>query len=55
MKIQDSGFRSFSFEGQDMIIASLLREVDKGFFMDIGCNHPIHENNTFRLYEAGWC
>ena len=38
-----------------MIIASLLREVDKGFFMDIGCNHPIHENNTFKLYEAGWC
>ena len=26
----------------------------KGFFVDVGCFHPIKYNNTYRLYRKGW-
>ena len=45
---------SYSFEGQDLIMSSLLREISTGTYLDIGCNHPIIENNTYHLYTKGW-
>ncbi len=44
---------SFSPMGEDMIISHLLHNK-KGFFVDIGCNHPVYMNNTFRNYINGW-
>jgi hypothetical protein len=32
---------SYSFEGSDLIISSLLRNVSKGIYIDVGANHPI--------------
>lgn len=47
-------YSTYSFEGQDRILHSIFRDVTNGFFVDIGCNHPIVENNTFSLYCSGW-
>ena len=46
--------RTFSYEGQDCIIQSILRDVQNGLYIDVGCNHPILENNTYCLYKKGW-
>ena len=45
---------SYSQHGQDMILNDLFRNYNKGFYVDIGCNNPINQSNTFFLYNQGW-
>ena len=45
---------SYSLEGQDRIILSILRKVKKGFYIDIGSNDPVVNNDTYLLYKKGW-
>lgn len=45
---------SYSQHGEDIIINHLLKKTKKGFYVDIGANHPIHINNTYFFYKAGW-
>ena len=47
--------KSYSFEGQDMIALSILRNVNKkGFYIDVGAGHPNQENDTYALYKKNW-
>jgi len=46
--------QSYSLEGSDLIIASLLRNVTRGTYIDVGANHPVVQNNTRYFYERGW-
>jgi dTDP-4-dehydrorhamnose reductase len=46
---------SFSFEGSDLIVSSLLRNVSRGKYIDVGANHPTIQNNTNYFYQKGWC
>jgi len=48
------GKTSYSLEGEDLILASLLRNVELGTYIDAGANHPIVINNTFGFYKRGW-
>lgn len=48
------GKSSFSIEGEDLIAAQLLRDVDCGFYVEVGANHPVTANNTYRFYRMGW-
>ena len=32
----------------------MFSKVEKGVFIDLGCNHPIKFNNTYLLYKRGW-
>lgn len=45
---------SYSFEGQDLIASTILRKIKKGFYIDVGCNHPIRINDTYKFYNSGW-
>jgi FkbM family methyltransferase len=45
---------SYAYDGADLIIKSLLREVENGFYIDLGSNHPIEHSNTYALYLSGW-
>ncbi|HTL88804.1 MAG TPA: FkbM family methyltransferase [Leptolyngbya sp.] len=45
---------SYSQTGEDRIIMHLLSSTKKGFYVDVGCNHPQHRSNTFELYKKGW-
>ena len=45
---------SFSQTSIDLLISYIFRNKKKGFFIDIGCNHPIYNNNTYLLYKKGW-
>ena len=44
----------FSFSGVDILIQNVFRNKKKGFYIDIGCQHPIRNNNTYLLYKKGW-
>jgi FkbM family methyltransferase len=44
---------SYAQTGEDRIIATLLGDTI-GFYVDVGCHHPIRYSNTFELYKRGW-
>ena len=44
----------YSFSGVDVIIENIFRNKDNGFYIDVGCQHPIKNNNTYILHKKGW-
>jgi len=46
--------KSYSISNVDLIIDRMFSEIKKGYFIDIGCNHPIKFNNCYALYKRGW-
>ena len=44
-------FRSSQFN-EDLKILKFFKE--KGFYVDIGCYHPIRYSNTYRMFKLGW-
>ena len=46
--------KTYSMDGEDVVISDYFKNRKKGFYVDIGCYHPIHRNNTFLLYKKGW-
>ena len=45
---------SYSMEGEDLIIKDYLKNINNGFYVDAGCYHPLHLNNTYLLYKKNW-
>jgi hypothetical protein len=47
---------SYSFTGEDKIIEGILKPIiyKGGYYVDVGCNHPIFLSNTYGLYRKGW-
>ena len=41
-------------EGEDLIIKDYFQNVTNGFYVDVGCYHPLHLSNTYLLYKKGW-
>ena len=46
--------KSYSMEGEDLEILRLTDNVEDGFYVDAGCYHPLHLNNTYLLYKKNW-
>ena len=44
----------FSFSGVDIIVENIFKNKPKGFYIDVGCQNPIKNNNTYLLYKKGW-
>jgi FkbM family methyltransferase len=44
----------YSFSGVDVIIKNIFRNKKKGFYVDVGCQNPIKNNNTYLLHKKGW-
>ena len=42
----------FSQTGEDAILSGICPE--KGFYIDVGANHPFRYSNTHLLYRRGW-
>jgi FkbM family methyltransferase len=54
-KLKFEGFYvSYAQFGEDIILENLLRDVETGYFVDVGCNRPIEGNNTFKFYLKKW-
>lgn len=45
---------SYSFNAVDLIINYLFKIKKNGFYIDIGAQHPISNNNTYLLFKKGW-
>ena len=45
---------TYSQNGEDLFINDYFKEKDKGFYIDIGCYHPIKYSNTALLHNRGW-
>ena len=45
---------SYSYGGIDSLINNIFKNNDKGFYVDVGCGHPIKNNNTYLLNKKGW-
>ena len=46
--------RSYSQGSMDLILCDIFKDKKKGVYVDVGCQHPIKNNNTFLLYKKGW-
>jgi hypothetical protein len=47
---------SYSQYGEDILLikSDILQLNKKGFYVDIGANHPKIYSNTYKFYKAGW-
>jgi len=54
VRVLDGGRRrAYSQTGEDLALNCILRS-EPGFYVDVGCNHPTKNSNTFALYKTGW-
>lgn len=40
--------------GLDVVVKDILKNKKKGIYVDVGCHHPLINNNTYLLYKKGW-
>jgi FkbM family methyltransferase len=52
--LRDYSTKSYSQEGEDMILRRILGDNRKGFYVDIGAHHPKRFSNTYYFYKRGW-
>lgn len=45
---------SYSFNSVDLIVDYIFKNKKKGFYLDVGAQHPVSNNNTFLLFKRGW-
>lgn len=46
--------KSYSQEGEDMILRRIFERQRLGFYVDIGAHHPKRFSNTYYFYKKGW-
>jgi len=46
--------RSWSQEGEDMVLRRIFENKNSGFYVDIGAHHPKRFSNTYLFYRRGW-
>ncbi len=46
--------KSYSQEGEDMILRRIFENRKNGFYVDIGAHHPKRFSNTYYFYQKGW-
>jgi hypothetical protein len=46
--------KSYSQEGEDMILRRLFEHKKYGFYVDVGAHHPKRFSNTYFFYRKGW-
>jgi FkbM family methyltransferase len=46
--------KSYSQEGEDMILRRIFESQSVGFYVDVGAHHPKRFSNTYFFYKKGW-
>lgn len=46
--------KSYSQEGEDMILRRMFETQPAGFYVDVGAHHPKRFSNTCFFYKQGW-
>jgi FkbM family methyltransferase len=50
----DYSLKSYSQEGEDMILHRIFADKPHGFYVDVGAHHPRRFSNTYFFYKRGW-
>ena len=45
---------SYSYGSVDLLLDNIFKNQSHGFYIDVGCQHPVMNNNTYLLYKKGW-
>ena len=46
--------KSYAMDNEDTAVLNYFKDKKNGFYVDVGCYHPIHRNNTYLLHKQGW-
>lgn len=46
--------RSYSQEGEDLILRRIFESQSAGFYVDVGAHHPMRYSNTYFFYKRRW-
>ena len=46
--------KTWSQEGEDVILSSSFGKKNDGFYVDVGAHHPFRFSNTYKFYRKGW-
>lgn len=46
--------KSYSQEGEDILLQRIFWNVENGFYVDVGAHHPKRFSNTYAFYKKGW-
>ena len=46
--------KSYSMDNEDSAVLNYFKNKRNGFYVDVGCYHPIHRNNTYLLHKQNW-
>lgn len=46
--------KSYSQEGEDMVLRRIFENRETGFYVDVGAHHPQRFSNTYFYYKKGW-
>lgn len=45
---------TYSQSGEDVLLPRYLDLTKPGYYVDVGCHHPVKVSNAFSLYLRGW-
>ena len=46
--------KSYAMDNEDTAVLNYFKDKKNGFYIDVGCYHPIHRNNTYLLHKKNW-
>jgi len=46
--------KSYALNNEDTAVLNYFKDKKRGFYVDVGCYHPIHRNNTYLLHKQDW-
>lgn len=52
--VDQYAIKSYSQEGEDMILRRIFEGQKNGFYIDVGAHHPRLFSNTYFFYKQGW-
>jgi len=50
----ESTFVTYSQNGEDVLLWRALKDVQNGFYIDVGAQDPVHDSVTKAFYDRGW-
>ena len=46
-------FKQNNYSLEDKVLNKIFKNTKEGFYVDVGCNHPTRNNNTFFFVQNG--
>ena len=46
--------KSYAMDNEDSVVLEYFKDKRNGFYVDVGCYHPLDGNNTYLLHKKGW-